>query len=406
MMLNGVNICEIACGVSGPYAGLRLADLGASVTKLEAAQGDWTRAAEPRTAEGESALFAWLNRGKRSLALGDTTVGWTALAAGLVQRSDILITDLDDDALAAAGLSEVVENAFAGRGELIVVRVSAFGREGPFARRAGSEVVAQAMAGYTRYLGRHGEAPLRLGADVAGVGCGIFAAQAALAALYHRRRGGGCQGVDVSQLGALLAMKTVHLAAQSDPDGWGGPRLGGANDPPERGWSTADRPITFSFGGSVGKTGRPGWVQFVEEIGLERLLEDDRFDHRGRDSTGLGPKARALKAEYEARFRELPAEEVVEVIRKHGGIAGEYNRHSDVLAHPQTASLEMIRQRPDGSRITRFPATFSAVELEPQGRAPALGEHSVAVARELGLDADRLREMIDKGQLISGGTQE
>jgi len=262
------------------------------------------------------------------------------------------------------------------------------------------------MAGYTRYLGRHGEAPLRLGADVAGVGCGIFAAQAAQAALYHRRRGGECQGVDVSHLGALLAMKTVHLAAQSDPDDWGGPRLGGANDPPERGWCTADRPITFSFGGSVGKTGRPGWVQFVEEIGLERLLDDDRFDRNGRDSTGLGPKARALKAEYEARFRELPAEKIVEVIRKHGGIAGEFNRHSDVLGHPQTASLGMIRERRDGSRVTRFPAAFSGFDLEPEGHAPALGEHSVAVACELGIRAETLQQMIDQGKLTSGGTQE
>src|SRR3546814_14037318 len=140
------------------------------------------------------------------------------------------------------------------------------------------------MAGYTRYLGSHAEPPLRLGADVAGIGCGIFAAQAALAALLHRKSSGAVQSVDVSELGALLAMKTVHLAAQSDPEAWGGPRLGGANDPPERGWQTADRPITFSFGGSIGAKGRPGWVQFVEEMGLEHLLDDERFDKTGRDS--------------------------------------------------------------------------------------------------------------------------
>src|SRR3546814_15792435 len=126
-------------------------------------------------------------------------------------------------------------------------------------------------------------------------------------------------------------MKTVHLAAQSDPEAWGVPRLGGANDPPERGLQTSDRPITFSFGGSIGAKGRPGWVQFVEEIGLEHLLDDERFDKNGRDSTGLGTKARTLKAEYESRFRALPAKKVVEVVRKHAGIAGEFTRHADVL---------------------------------------------------------------------------
>jgi crotonobetainyl-CoA:carnitine CoA-transferase CaiB-like acyl-CoA transferase len=262
------------------------------------------------------------------------------------------------------------------------------------------------MAGYLRYLGTHDEPPLRLGADVAGIGCGIFAAQAALAALFHRNRSGQGQEIDVSLLGALLAMKTVHLAAQSEPDAWGGPRLGGANDPPERGWRTGDRPITFSFGGSVGAKGRPGWVQFVEEIGLQRLLDDERFDKNGRDSTGLGPKARALKAEYEARFRELPSQQIVEAIRRHGGIVGEFNRHSDVLRHPQTASLGLIRELPDGRRVTRFPAAFSRLELEPEGRAPALGEHSIAVARELGIQDRAVQRMIDEGRLISGGTEE
>lgn len=406
MILDSIRVCELASGISGPYAGLRLGDLGASVVKVETGPGDWTRQAEPRTPEGGAALHAWLNRGKRSLALGGEPSAWRGVVAPLADSSDILITDLPDEALDEAGLGDLVRRSAEGHGEVIVVRVSPFGPEGPFAGRAGSEVVIQAMAGYTRYLGAHGEPPMRLGADVASVGCGIFAAQAALAAVFHRKRGGGVQSVDVSQLGALMSLKAVHLAAQSEPDDWGGPRLGGANDPPEKGWKTADRPITFAFGGSIGAEGRPGWVNFVEEVGLSELLQDDRFDKNGRSSTGLGPKARALKAEYESRFRDLPADMIVDTVRKHGGIAAAFNTHSDVLKDPQTDAVGMIRELDDGQKVTRFPGAFSRVELEPAGRAPALGEHSRQIAAELGIADGMVETMIAEGILVSGGKDE
>lgn len=404
MILQGITIVEFAAGIAGPMAGLRLYDLGADVIKVEAGQGDWTRSVEPRTPTGDSALHAWLNRGKQSLALGGDPTAWGEVLRPVIQAADILITDLHDDMLEAAGCGTLLQDAAQGAGDLIVVRVSAFGRQGPFADRAGSDLVLQAMAGYNRYLGVHGQDPLRLGADVAGVGCGIFAAQAALAALLHKMRGGPAQLADVSELGALLAMKTVHIAAQSEPDAWGGPRLGGANDPPERGWATADRPITFAFGGSVGAEGRPGWVKFVEEIGLSNLLEDDRFDKRGRDSTGLGSQARALKHEYEARFRELPSDVVVDAIRRHSGIAAAFNTHADVLDHEQTKSQGILIERADGTRVTRFPASFSHLSPRADGVAPRLGEHSIFIAEKAGLAKADIERLTGSGTIITGGS--
>src|SRR3546814_20421697 len=99
-------------------------------------------------------------------------------------------------------------------------------------------------------------------------------------------------------------------------------------------------------------------------------MDDPRFDHNGRDSTGLGPKARALKAEYEARFRELPSAEIVEAIRRHGGIVGEFNRHSDVLRHPQTESPGLSPHLADGRPVPRMPAAFPRPEPQPPRRPP------------------------------------
>jgi crotonobetainyl-CoA:carnitine CoA-transferase CaiB-like acyl-CoA transferase len=189
-------------------------------------------------------------------------------------------------------------------------------------------------------------------------------------------------------------MKTVHLAAQSDPDEYAGPRVGGANDPPERGWATADAPITFAFGGAVGAEGRPGWVQFVEAIGLQRLLDDPRFDKTGRMTTGLGPMARGLKGEYEREFVKHSAASLVQATRKHGGMAAGYLTHAQVFADPQTQALGLVRKVPraggDDVPVLAFPGRFSRTRPVERGDAPALGQHTQAIAAELGLSPSQV----------------
>ena len=164
-------------------------------------------------------------------------------------------------------------------------------------------------------------------------------------------------------------MKTVHLAAQSDPDAYEGPRVGGAYDPPERGWSTADKAITFAFGGAVGAEGRPGWIRFVEAVGLSRLLDDPRFDKTGRLTTGLGPKARELKAEYEAEFVKRPAAEVVAKVREFGGFASAYLTHDELLSEPQVRAMDIVRDVAARSRYAAD-ARFSGAVLEQSAGRP------------------------------------
>jgi crotonobetainyl-CoA:carnitine CoA-transferase CaiB-like acyl-CoA transferase len=251
----------------------------------------------------------------------------------------------------------------------------------------GSELAAQAMAGYTRYLGSRDAPACRLGADVACAGTGIFAVQATLAALIARAKSGIGQRVTLSLLNSLLALKSIHLAAQSDPDVYAGPRVGGANYPPERGWKTRDEPIFFAFGGSVGAEGRPGWVKFCEEAGFDRFLTDERFDKIGRDSTGYGVRVPELRPEYEREFARYSAEELVAMIRKHAGNAASYQRADQALDHAQTKALGVVREVPAAGgatvRVRAFPARFSGMQPALKGNAPSIGEHTSAVAAEL-----------------------
>ena len=387
LVLKGIRVVEAASGVAGPMAACRLGDLGADVVKVEWGTGDWMRTCPPFLSDGSGAAFSALNRGKRSLFLGAAPEADAVVPRRLVAAADVFITDQDTESLNALGLRDVDADMCAWNPKLIVAQISALGKRGPLAAKPGSELGAQAMAGYTRYVGARGQPAVRLGADVAGCATAIFTAQAILAALISRRRDGRGQRVDLSLLNSLLSMKTVHLAAQSDPDAFEGPRVGGAYDPPERGWSTADKAITFAFGGAVGAEGRPGWIRFVEDVGLSRLLADPRFDKTGRLTTGLGPKARELKAEYEAEFTKRSAADVVAKVRAFGGFASAYLTHDELLTEPQVRALDLVREVPSGNGTMRtldFPVRFSSNPPVVRGNAPRLGEHTREIANELG----------------------
>jgi len=405
MVLEGVKVVEFAEGAAGPLAATRLADLGAAVIKIEPADGDWMRQAAPAMSQdGMSASFFHLNRGKRSLALGRRPEHAAPLVRALVAAADVLITDRDAHDLKQIGIDGASDEVCVDNPRLISVHISALGRRGPLARQRGSELTTQAMAGYTRYLGGREQAPLRLGADVASAATGIFAAQAVLAALYRRNRDGRGQRVDLSLLNSLLSMKSIHLAAQSDPDVYSGPRVGGANNPPERGWKTADKPIFFAFGGSVGAEGREGWVDFVREAGFNRFLDDQRFDKTGRTTTGHGIKVHELREEYEKEFSRFTSETLVSLIRKHAGNAAPYLSADETMAHPQTTALGIVKQvttRDGGQTSVRaFPARFSHMQPRLSDRPPQLGEHTEAIAAEVNITGSAFKKMVDSGGLL------
>jgi crotonobetainyl-CoA:carnitine CoA-transferase CaiB-like acyl-CoA transferase len=364
------------------------------------------RGAEPySSAGGAGAVFCETNRGKLSLALGDKPAAAAALLRRLIVRADVFITDRTDEELMALGVLEPGGELRAD-GRLVHISISPWGRHGPIRHYKGSDLAAQAMAGYTRYLGEHGLPSQRLGADAASSSTGVFAAQAALAALLARQRSGNGQRIDLSLFNSLLSLKSIQLAALSDPDQFSGPRVGGATNPPDRGWKCKDRRIYFIFGGSVGAEGKRGWTDFVKEVGLERLLDDPRFDKTGRNSTGHGVDAHALIGEYEKGFAKYDAEEIAAIVRKHGGSAAVYQHLDEALAHPQTQALNVMRtvKTAGGETAVRaFPARFSRIETIIAASVPRLGEHTRRIAADAGIEPATLEAMIAQGGVIVGG---
>ena len=133
------------------------------------------------------------------------------------------------------------------------------------------------MSEYTASLGRIGEPPVRLGADVASLNTGIFAAQAIFGALFHRERCGAGQRVAVSQFGSLLHLRGIMWLARTDPDDWYGFHLDHYTMPPEYGYQTKTAPSISSCAAAM-----EDWDRLLLELGMEHVLDDPRFADYGR----------------------------------------------------------------------------------------------------------------------------
>ena len=388
-------VLELAQGVTGPYATRQLGDFGARVIKVEPLEGDWARAMGPPFVGAESALFLSMNCHKQSLALDYTTPEGLDVLRQLVSKADVLVIDMVPAARRAYQLTYEALAVLNRR--LIYCAITPFGEQGPLCDQPSAELVLQAMSGYTRYVGQPGGEPVRLGADIAGINSALFVYQGIVAALIERQHSGVGQEVQISQLGALLATKTIMIAAQSNPDEWDGFHLAATTDGPEQGWQTSDRPITFDFG-----TSPDGWQQFCRDLGLEHLLDDPRFVDWYRTMC-LGAEAQALRSEYERGFVGKSAEALITLIRELGGNAFPYLHYDELLDSAPVQSLDILEDvpQPAGGTLRGLGCPWQCAGLQPQLRAtpPRLGEHTRVILQEIGIAGQRLK-MLQERQIV------
>jgi crotonobetainyl-CoA:carnitine CoA-transferase CaiB-like acyl-CoA transferase len=392
-LFDDITVLELAQGVTGPYATMQLGDFGARVIKVEPLPGDWARAMGPPFVGQESALFLSLNRNKQSLGLDYTTADGLELLRQLVTRTDVLVIDLLPAERIARQLTYTELSRLNPR--LIYCAITPFGEQGPMCNQPGAELVLQAMSGYTRYVGTPGGEPVRLGADIAGINSALFAYQAIVAALIARQQSGIGQEVRLSQLGSLLATKTIMISAQYNPDEWDGFHLASTTDAPEHGWQTRDHALTFDFG-----TSPDGWQQFCRELGLEYLIDDPRFADWYRTMC-MGAEAQVLRHEYERGFGDKSAEELIALIRELGGNAFPYLQYDELLDSEQVHSLDFLEDVPHPAggtlRMIGFPWQFSDLQPRVRTAPPHLGEHTGVILQELlRIDASRVQTLHER----------
>jgi crotonobetainyl-CoA:carnitine CoA-transferase CaiB-like acyl-CoA transferase len=393
--LSGFIIVDLTQGLCGPFGSMRLGDAGAEVIKIEPLAGDFSRAMGPPFIGNESAVFLSLNRNKKSVALDLHKPEGQEIVRQLVTTADVLIEDLGPGEAEKLGLGYNTLRTL--NPKLIYCAINAFGEEGPLRNMPGAELVVQAMADYTHSLGRIGEAPVRLGTDVASLNTGIFASQAVTAGLFHRARKGEGQRVSVSMLGTLLHMRGIMWTAMTDPDDWYGFHLDHYIKPPDHGYKTKDGHVYFG----LRRGNSEDWDRLLISLGMVESLSDSRFAGFGRDATSIGRYAAEVKPLWEQGFKEMTNEEVVQRIHDFNGDAVPFMEYPQLLSHPQIHALNIVQEldHPTAGKFKTIGPVwrFSDTPAKIQSPPPLLGQHTKEVLEKLGVSREERHRLENLG---------
>jgi crotonobetainyl-CoA:carnitine CoA-transferase CaiB-like acyl-CoA transferase len=298
MMLDGIRVLDLSRVIAGPYCATMMADLGADVVKVERpGRGDDLRAWR---GSGMSATFAAINRGKRGIAVDLQQPEGSKLVFELARRADVVVENFLPGVADKLGLGYAAVNAV--NPTAVYVSVTGFGQDGPHARRAGYNTIAQGMSGIMALTGMPGHPPTKVGGSVSDLAAAFIAFGVASAALAHRLRTGQGQQLDVSLLAATLALLPDPVAHYFD-SGQRPTRVGNRNPylTPAEAFRTKD-----------------GWLQVVimnpeQYARFTRVLGDDTL--AGDAKFGTNDSRVANHDEFKARVERVGA-------RDHGLVGG------------------------------------------------------------------------------------
>jgi formyl-CoA transferase len=393
--LAGIRVIEVGNFMAVPFCGMQLADLGADVIKVEnPAGGDLTRATGPFLA-GESSNFIRLNRNKRSLALDMKAPAGKAAFERLAASADVVIENLRPGAMRSLGLD--YDRLSAGAPGLIYLAATGFGSDGPYARLAGLDIIAQGMSGLMSITGEAGGPPVKVGVPIADLTCALYATIAVLAALRARDRDGRGQFIDVSLLESAVALGVWeagrYFATGEVPQPSGSAHQSIA---PYQAVRSADGFFTF------GANSQRHWELACGVFGLDTLVADPRF---ATNADRLANRA-ALIAAIEARTTLEPTAVWTERLGAAGIPTGPIWSYDRVFADEHLAArsffvdaphrtLGMVRQVASPMRLSRTPARIDSA-------GPVLGADSTAVLREAGLSDDEITALVGAGVAVLG----
>ncbi len=359
--LAGIKVLDFSRVLSGPFATMTLADLGADVVKVEDPRaGDDTRGFGPPFVAGVSTYFLSVNRGKRSIALDLKKPEDRATARALAEQADVVIENFRPGVMERLGLgAEALRAANPG---LIYCCISGFGRA---VDRPGYDLMVQGLSGIPSLTGAADGPPNKCGASVADLVSGSNAVQGILAALFRRERTGEGALVDVSMLDGQLALLTYHASAYVNAGKVPG-RIGNAHPSihPFCTYPTADGHINVCVGNDS------LWATFCGVLAEPAWVSDPRFAtnpsrvaHRKDLDALLAPRfATAPTAAWLAALEEagIPCGPMATVAEALDGAA--------LVEHPHPAGGPPVRTVP-------LPFAIDEAPRAAERGAPALGQH-------------------------------
>lgn len=392
--LDGTIVLDLSRVLAGPYCTMQLADMGATVIKVEEPKGgDDTRAFGPPFIGGESCYYMSVNRGKRSIAIDLKHPEGKAIVRALALRADVVVENFRPGAADRLGLGYA---ALAEQNpRLIYASISGYGHEGlpEYFGKPGYDVVIQGLGGGQGLTGEPDGEPMKSGNSIADLLAGLLAFQGILLALLARGRTGRGQKVDISMLDGQVSLLSYHAGRYL---GTGEvPRRMGNRHPtivPYQTFRAADGYFNLAVGNDR------LWESFCKAIGRPDLLADPRFvtnRSRVQHREELIPLLAAL-------FAEQPVAHWLARMEQAGVPAGPILDLSGTLNHPQVLARQMVVPLPHPTagtvRVTGCPIRLSDTPAQVGPAPPLLGEHTDEIlAEQLGLDGAEIARLRQAG---------
>ncbi|MBB2674459.1 CaiB/BaiF CoA-transferase family protein [Rhizobium sp. H4] len=366
--LEGVRVVELARILAGPWAGQTLADLGATVIKVESPEGDDTRRwGPPFIQDGDdvaAAYFHSCNRGKLSITADFNSAEDVERVRALIAHADVVIENFKVGGLKKFGLD--YESLKAINPKLIYCSITGFGQTGPYAGRAGYDFIVQGMAGIMDLTGEPGREPQKIGVAFADIFTGLYSVIAVQAALLLRNSTGEGQHIDMalldSAVGVLANQAMNFLASGKAPT-----RLGNAhpNIAPYQVFPVSDGNIIIACGNDA------QFTRICDILRLSAVASDVRF----KTNADRVRHREELTSVMEAQTVLFKRTDLLADLARVGVPAGPINTVEDVFADPQVAHRKMAVEN-EGIPGIRTPIIFSGTALTSHHKSPRLGEHN------------------------------
>jgi crotonobetainyl-CoA:carnitine CoA-transferase CaiB-like acyl-CoA transferase len=376
--LSDVRVLDLTGSYAGPTATMLLADMGASVIKVEDPRGDDTRQWGPPFLNGQSTWFLSANRNKRSVCIDLKTTDGAELLERLLDSSDVLVTSFNPAKLAQLGLAP--DSVAQRHPRLVHCLISGFGLDGPDAERSGYDLIAQARSGLMSVTGESAESPQRMSTALSDSVAGLIAAFTIAAAVHRQRRTGRGDVIDVSLLDSALFLMAPRIAAYLA--GADEPRPCGATDSvltPYQSFATSDRPIVVAAGNDL------MWQRLCSALGDDDLAADVELS----TTEGRQRNRTRVIATITDHLRGRPSAEWLARFADHGIPSSAIHGLAEVLRDPQVEARETIikADHPIAGPTEVVGPPWRLASHPDRGirlPAPALGEHTDQVRAEMG----------------------
>ncbi len=394
--LKGVTVLDITRVVAGPFCSMLLADLGATVIKVEHPDDpDYARTFPPVVANGDeefSAFFAQFNRNKLGITLNMKTPEGKELLRKLVRRANVLVENFRPGTMDRLGLGyEALKKE---NPQLVYTTISGYGQTGPNASRPAYDNTGQAAGGLWSMNGYEDRPPVRVGTIIGDLAASLYAAIGTLAALREVERGGEGQMVDISQQDSVLTL-TENAVVRYTTSGDVASPLG--NDHPfvrPYGQFPCKDGYVF-FGGYTDKF----WRITCELFGEPEIADDPEIDTMEKrfDKTIAETRVKPILERWFSKYTKAELEE----------LAGDrvplsaIKTIAEVVEDPHIAAREMIVNIPVAGKMVRMfglPIKLSGTPGNACAKAPDPGEHNTFVySRLAGLTPEEVGKLSDEG---------